>query len=484
MRALILVHRWLGIAFCLLFAMWFVSGIVMHFVPFPGLTETERMTGLAPVELSRVVRGPAEAVQASGINDAARVRLLQRSDGPVYVVSGASGVIALHADELGDAGVRSEQQALAVAVDHARRRGLDVAQAGVAELIDVDQWTVSGSLDRHRPLYRIALNDVAGTELYVSSTTGEVVRDTTRRERGWNYVGSVAHWIYPTVLRSRPALWNTAVWTLSLVASISAIAGSVLGLLRLRVTDGGLVTPYQGWHAWHHVLGLMCTTFVLSFIISGWLSMDSGRLFSTGGLSRAESEIIAGRPAWESLPAGKQSPIFEQAREVEWFAFDRRFYRRERTELATQKLLQSADANEMQPRRAYLDRSEVAALVGHMAPGCDAPIIVGSDDHHAAISSVPNAPVYRSVCGDVWFHIDGADGAVLERLDSSRRAYRWLYRALHTMDIPLLTSRPALRGALIVIMCGFGLLFSLTGAVIGWRRIRLHVSATGSELGR
>ena len=36
MRALILLHRWLGVAFCLLFAMWFATGIVMHFVPFPG----------------------------------------------------------------------------------------------------------------------------------------------------------------------------------------------------------------------------------------------------------------------------------------------------------------------------------------------------------------------------------------------------------------------------------------------------------------
>ena len=37
----------------------------------------------------------------------------------------------------------------------------------------------------------ITLNDAPGTEIYVSSITGEVVRDATRRERVWNYVGSV-----------------------------------------------------------------------------------------------------------------------------------------------------------------------------------------------------------------------------------------------------------------------------------------------------
>ena len=49
MGAIVLLHRWLGIAFCLLFAMWFGTGIVMHFVPFPSLTEAERFGGLAPL---------------------------------------------------------------------------------------------------------------------------------------------------------------------------------------------------------------------------------------------------------------------------------------------------------------------------------------------------------------------------------------------------------------------------------------------------
>jgi hypothetical protein len=47
MRALILLHRWLGVAFRLFFTMWLTSGIVMHFVPFPRLTEAERLAGLS-----------------------------------------------------------------------------------------------------------------------------------------------------------------------------------------------------------------------------------------------------------------------------------------------------------------------------------------------------------------------------------------------------------------------------------------------------
>ena len=92
MKALVLLHRWLGVGFCLLFAMWFASGIVMHFVPFPELTEAARFAGLPAIDVSRIRHGPDEAVVASHVEEARRVRLIQRSDGPLYIVSGASKI--------------------------------------------------------------------------------------------------------------------------------------------------------------------------------------------------------------------------------------------------------------------------------------------------------------------------------------------------------------------------------------------------------
>ncbi|MGY4331672.1 putative iron-regulated membrane protein [Bradyrhizobium sp. LB7.2] len=101
MSVIVLLHRWLGIAFCLLFAMWFATGIVMHFVPFPSLTEAERFAGLAPVDRAEVRIAVADAVTASGIGDATRVRLIQRSDGPVYIVSAPSRAGAVRASDGG-----------------------------------------------------------------------------------------------------------------------------------------------------------------------------------------------------------------------------------------------------------------------------------------------------------------------------------------------------------------------------------------------
>ncbi|WP_407184109.1 PepSY domain-containing protein [Bradyrhizobium centrosematis] len=476
MRAIVLLHRWLGVAFCLLFAMWFATGIVMHFVPFPSLTEMERFAGLAPVDPGQVRLAVHDAVAASEIKDATRVRLIQRSDGPAYVVSGPSGVRAVRASDGQDARLASSGVALAIAQDHARRRGLDAGRAAFSARSDHDQWSVPNGFDRHRPLFRVALGDAAGTEVYVSSRTGEVVLDTTRGERGWNWAGSVLHWIYPTVLRSNWSLWDRVVWTLSLLAMLAALLGAVLGTIRLKMRGRRISTPYRGWHALHHLIGLVATAFVLTWIFSGWLSMDHGRLFSRGELRHAEAAVINAPPDWATVTSLDREPISFAAREVEWFAFNGNLYRRERVSLDRQILVGGREAAR-DGRAEFLSAPEVQGLVSRLAAGCDMPSVLAAEEDYRTHPALPGAPVYRARCGELWFDIDGADGRVLQRLDASRRAYRWFHSALHTFDLPFLLAHPRLRDILIVGLCCLGLMFSVTGIVIGWRRLRSTFAA-------
>jgi PepSY-associated TM region len=472
MRTLILLHRWLGVAFCLLFAMWFASGIVMHFVPFPALPESDRIAGLAPIDIASAGPGPAEAMGASGLSDVSRVTLLQRSDGPVYLIADSERVVALHAADLSEATVRSQRLALAIATDYAGHRQWDAAAARVAALRAYDQWTVAGNFDRHRPLYRIALGDARGTELYVSSTTGEVVLETAWRQRAWNYVGSVAHWFYPTALRRHATVWNAVVWELSLAALIGASAGAVIGTLRFGSAGSRLGSPYRGWQALHHWLGLCCMLFVLTWIFSGWLSMDDGLLFSTGKPAAAEVAAVAGAPDWSALPADELRHIGPQTVETEWFAFNGEIYRRERTGLDVQTLaVADSHSGGASPAREFLTGIEVDALAARLGRKCDPAFIADSDDAYALTSVVPGAPVFRLICGSDWFHIDASSGILIEKLDASRRLYRWLFAGLHTFDFHVLMVRPALRTTLIVALCGLGFVFSLTGIVIAWRRL-------------
>ena len=145
-------------------------------------------------------------------------------------------------------------------------------------------------------------------------------------------------------------------------------------------------------------------------------------------------------------------------------------YRRDRISAGVQRLFH---AGSHQPESEFLPPADVDAAARHLARGCDSAVVVGPGDHYPAAAIMPDAPVFRVVCGADWFHIDGASGALLEKLDPSRRVYRWLYGALHTLNFPILTARPALRTFVIVLLCGCGFAFSLTGVVIAWRRLRL-----------
>jgi hypothetical protein len=469
MRAIILLHRWLGVAFCLLFVVWFASGIVMHFVPFPHLTETERFAGLARIDLGRVIHGPGEALHANGFDPAARIRLIQRSDGPVYVISDGARTLAVRAFDLSPA-VATPDLATAIAADYARQRGWNGAAPIETALTDYDQWSVQGELDRYRPLYRVALNDADGMDIYVASTTGEVVQLTTRRDRAWNYVGSIPHWIYVSALRARPLVWSRLVWTLALLALIGVLAGSIIG--SISVCRSGLLLPYRGWQALHYWLGLACGLFVLTWIFSGWLSMDDGLLFSSGTLSRAERAALAGDPAQQTILSDAISALSADDREVEWFTFGGSAYRRERSAVAQQKLFALGERRpERLPGPQFLTPSEVDGAIRRLSRACVPVSVVGAGDAYSSASVVPGAPVYRAVCGAAWYQIDGATGAPLEKLDRSRRLYRWLFAGLHTLDIPQLTSRPLLRTALIVGLCLLGLVFSATGVVIAARRL-------------
>jgi hypothetical protein len=173
----------------------------------------------------------------------------------------------------------------------------------------------------------------------------------------------------------------------------------------------------------------------------------------------------------------------KQVKEIEWFVFNGKFYRRERTGLDAQRLFLDDSGATGAPAapREFLESREVGAFVERLAPVCNAPIIVAADDNYGISSLMPHAPIYRSVCRDIWYQIDGASGAILERLDPSRRAYRWLYGALHTMDIPVLVAHPVVRSVLIVLSCGVGFVFSITAILISWRRLGFPFSASRSS---
>jgi hypothetical protein len=209
------------------------------------------------------------------------------------------------------------------------RRHPEGAQAALVDTRAFDQWVVPQRYTPHRPLHLVALGDAAGSEAYVSSTTGEEVLRTTRAERFWNWLGAVPHWIYFTPLRKDGPLWaNTVLWISGACIAV-AITGLWIGILRLRLGQtrygrARRISPYGGWMLWHHVSGVIGGLAVITFIISGWLSLNPATLVSSASFSRAALARYAGDEgrAFPGQPApqlGAKAPDAVEARFV-WIA--------------------------------------------------------------------------------------------------------------------------------------------------------------------
>lgn len=453
MRLLVILHRWLGIGLCLFFAMWFASGMVMMFVPFPSLPEQDRLGFLAPVNSAAIGIAPARAVARCGGVDLAGLRLLSIQGRPAYVCHSTSGpATAVYADD-------------GTAVTSAVGAGDELAGP-----FDYDQWVVHQRFDPYRPFYRQQLQDDAGTELYISSRTGEVLQRTTSRQRAWNYAGAVVHWIYPTVLRKDWALWDQTVWWLSLAGIISVLVGLYLGVkafIRARHSGRAMLSPYRGWLRWHHSLGLVVGVMVLSWIVSGWLSMDHGRLFSTPDPTAAQVAAFRGMSLAELAAEISRTDLqaVSGAKEISFHAFAGRPF-----------LVSAGSANPAPP--SPVTEVVVAEAVRHAWPnvGIIAITTVPENDTYTSLreGSLPRGSL-RIELNDgrgSWIHVHPDTGEILSVMDRSRRAYRWLYNGLHSLDFPGLVDRRALWISVMSVLLLSGLVFSGTGVVLAVRHLR------------
>ena len=88
-RWLYIGHRWVGIVTCLLFAMWFISGVVMMYVAFPGLSDKERLAALPDIQWKKVALSPDDAMKTAGATRYPRdLRLSMLAGEPVYRIMG------------------------------------------------------------------------------------------------------------------------------------------------------------------------------------------------------------------------------------------------------------------------------------------------------------------------------------------------------------------------------------------------------------
>src|SRR5262245_13114267 len=81
----ILIHRWMGVSFCVLFAAWFVSGIVMMYWDFPQVRAEDQWRKDRALDASKISLTAAEAYSRLNTGEVPQqVRLETLDLHPVY----------------------------------------------------------------------------------------------------------------------------------------------------------------------------------------------------------------------------------------------------------------------------------------------------------------------------------------------------------------------------------------------------------------
>lgn len=474
-RYLILAHRYLGIGLGLIMALWCLSGFVMMYMPFPGVSKQQALQGNGPLELSQCC--DTAPLSGLGLVDVNRFVVEMMGDVPVLRVR-ASGMQNPIIDLSNGQQITAvdEQAAFTIAERFAANHALQGRIQADGE-VERDQWTVTSFYDRHRPLYHFRIDEAEGARFYISSATGEVIQLSTSNQRFWNWLGAVPHWLYPTVLRQHQGVWlQVVIWT-SLGGAFLTLFGIYLGIVQYRVRRGRLSSPYRGMALWHHYTGLLFGLLVLTWAVSGLFSVNPWNMFDFSGGSR-EREQLQGVPLFASevedfvknlpdanVPAGTAR--------LEGYSLQGRLY-----VLAYQAdgSYQRLHGRTLEPTR--IDESEWSRLervVAGSTPVAEAGLLEQEDAYYYGHKQQRELPVYRIILDNpdqTRLYLNATSGELAAQFDRSKRIYRWLFNGLHQLDLSSwLRQRPVWDVVVWLMLMGVTL-STLTGVYLGARRIK------------
>jgi hypothetical protein len=463
-KFLILTHRYLGIAVCLLFVMWFVSGIAMIFARgMPGLTPDARFKRLPVLDLAAVKVTPADAAGKAMLERPPnRATLLTVMERPAYRFPSGRSAVTVFADN-GDL-LENVGQAEAMKI---AARFMNVPETQLhysGEIVEPDQWTLEDR--RSLPAHKITVDDPARTALYVSEGTAEVALLTTRGSRALAWFAAIPHWLYFAPLRQNGPVWRQVVLWTSGVATVLALLGIILGFTQYS-------TKYAGVMRWHYVTGIVFGVFTLTWVFSGLLSMEPFFWASDGGTGERIPQSLRGG-ALDLKQFSKLELPANNIKEVDFVRIQGDEYYLIRNG-SPEPILVAADS--LQVRDEPFSTESLLSRVRQgnpEVPIADSTLLSNYDSYYHPSEREPPLPVLRVKFADpdeTWFYIDPRMGQVVTRFTRRERLQRWIYHGLHSLDFNFWYYQGPLWTTTMVALNAGGAFLSVIGTILALKRV-------------
>lgn len=474
-QLLLSTHRILGTALSILFAMWFLSGLVMIYHTFPRVSPADRRAKMECLEAGSL---PAWEDVARRVPEGEKIvgvtldRYLGQTVFHIRTDRGAHDIPAEAGDSLPQVDSLRIRQVAALWCDAPVER-VDTLRA-------LDQWIPFGSLKREFPIYKFHFQDDARHELYISSRTGAVLQLTDRGSRFWAWLGAIPHWVYFTSLRQDAQLWiKTVVW-LSGIGCVMCIAGIYLGIRDFRLARRRrLLSPYKRfWYKWHHIVGTVFGLFVLTFCFSGMMSLanvqDWGIRPKLPFSPVAELRKLSPAPAYPLDYREVIARYPDEIRQMEWGNFGPipfyNIYKEGKTET-----IDARRADDIRP--LALAREDILPVIESIH-GNSLPVHIESidsyDTYYLTRKHPLEFPVWKITIPDAdhsCYFVNPRNGRV-KYVNDPARAMHWMYPALHSLNVKFLVEHPVLWNIVMWTLMLGGTFVSLSGVYLAFKYLK------------
>ncbi len=471
------VHQILGSVLSLVFLVWFLSGFVMIYSGFPRPDKKQIF------EQSETLRPYISEIQLPKNIKPQDVTLEIVNKTPVYTSENTSfykpNTHTLNARSLAPVQHFPEKKLDSMVMAHYQSK---IADKEI--LTDYDAWIPWADFKNYFPIHKYYLADTAKTEVYVASTTGKVVQESTSKKRWLARFGAIPHWFYFKSLRLHQGLWADFLIWLSGIGAIMCLSGLIVGFYRSRkwrkLKKKGLLhfSPYKKkWYKWHHIVGMTFGLFTFTFVFSGMLSLMDIPQWILPLDEKPNYEEIWSEPATDfnafKLPLSKvlEDERFADTKQIQWrqinnipyyFLYQKygkpTFIAANHTDSVTQKTFSYADLKQLAAKKF----KNQTYTISHLK----------ETDYYFNPREKTVAKIVFDDSNKTWVYITTENPQILYTYHKSKRWSRWLYRGLHTFRLPGLSEIDWLRKTLLIIISIFGVIISLTGVVLSYKYLK------------
>jgi hypothetical protein len=499
-KLLIFLHRWMGVGLCLLFAMWFSSGMVLMYWDYPSVSAADRLDRAPALDPLEIRLSPQQAyLKLATSEPPTEVRVETFDQRPAYKFRFGAFDRIVYADNGQEQSDFTPEFTLRTAAAWTRQRS---ATAKTEELTAEDQWTVSGEFSELRPLRKYSWPD--GEQVYVSIVTGEVAQYTTRASRVGAYFGAIPHWLYFTPLRKHAQQWTQLVIWTSGLGTVAALFGIAIGVWVFspskQYTRAGMPSsiPYTGQKWWHAVLGLIFGICACTWAFSGMLSMDPFPQWQEGSSQAPDATLDApvdatlaatlrGAPQLDAF-AGKspqealvQAGTDFQAKRLELISFAGEPFYLATAAMHRTRIIPIHDTIHGEPAgesaSEFSQDQIVNAIRGAAGPATltETRRVTEYEAYYLdRKNQLPLPVIFVQFNGQdrSTYYIDPQTAQIVQTYNSHSRWNRWLYHGLHSLNFPwLYKHRPAWDIVMVSLMLG-GASLSVTAIILAWRVVR------------